>query len=340
MNIFKNFTSDLNKAKAAVNRLTSAPAVTQPPAVIDNPSPTPDTSTQPQPPAQDTSTQQGQALQKKYQDMYDREAKRVQAQQAQNLTNARLNAQQTAALAGYSPDMAERAMFEQTAGAYDANQNIENELAKYGLDVDEKMYKRFLENGYNYNPETGEYTFTPPWEKEAQAQQGSYDYWKKQAEQGNLYAKEYLAYLDSQLGQARIANSETNKENEGYSLATSLKGMSKADIQNITVDDLRKALTSEKAGAEALVALKQAGIPQYSSARTKSKSVVNQVLSAGYKVGDIVIVDGVPIKLTQAPYRSKTGGGKWDYHTRVRANLIGVSLIDGSSVATAVSYIT
>jgi len=77
---------------------------------------------------------------KTMQDMYDREAKNAQARQAQNLNAASLNAQQTAALAGYNPDMASRAMFEQTAGAYNANQNIENELARYGLEVAGKRY--------------------------------------------------------------------------------------------------------------------------------------------------------------------------------------------------------
>jgi hypothetical protein len=74
--------------------------------------------------------------------MFEREAKRADARQTQNLNAARLAAQQQAALAGYDPAMASRAMFERNADAYGANQDIENALAQYGLETEEKGYER------------------------------------------------------------------------------------------------------------------------------------------------------------------------------------------------------
>jgi len=162
-------------------------------------------------------TQSSDDLLKAYKDGFEREQKNAQARQTQNLNAARLNAQQTAALAGYSPDMAQRAMFEQTAGAYKSNQEIENELARLGVDMAEKQHGLYEKAGYDYNPTTGEYTYTPPWMKENIAQEQSYKYWSDLAESGNEYAKQVKSHLDSQLGQGSQAIAETKKDNKAYS---------------------------------------------------------------------------------------------------------------------------
>ena len=330
----------------------------QPPQFLDvtgssQPPPTPPEQTDPSPPPQPQAQTQtsGQDLIKTYKDMYEREAINAQARQAQNINAARLSAQQTAALAGYNPDMAERAMFEQTAGAYKSNQEIENELARFGLDVankkydvskyiDERDYSRNIAAGMDWDPQTKTWSYAPQWEKEAKAQQRDYDYWKQQAEQGNEYAIMVKNYLDSQLGQGNQAAKTTHLENESYNLGLSLANSEDiaTTISGMTDKQLRAALNNSNTKDDVLAAMNKE-YPQFTSGR-QGKAAYDDIMSQNLKAGQIIMLDGVPVKLTQDVSRSKTGGGRFDYHSRIYANIVGTSLLDNTKVSTSVSYIT
>jgi hypothetical protein len=75
----------------------------------------------------------------------EKQTRNAQAQKTQNLNAARLGAQQTAAINGYDPAMASRAMFEQTAGAHQANQNIDDSVADAYFAVAQKKDDQMLE---------------------------------------------------------------------------------------------------------------------------------------------------------------------------------------------------
>jgi len=185
-------------------------------------------------------TQQGQNqnnqnLVKTYQDMFERETQRAQANQARNLAAANLSSQQTAALAGYSPDMAARDAFEKQAGAYQANQNIEDELAKYGVDMMEKQHQLYKDSGYDYNPETGQYTFTSEPEKAYQAYKSNMDFLKTLSEDDPYY-KNAMANLQTQYD-----TTDTSYANKTRQITQTILD-NNGDLSGISATDIKNAL--------------------------------------------------------------------------------------------------
>jgi len=193
-------------------------------------------------------TQQGQNqnnqnLVKTYQDMFERETQRAQARQAQNNAAAQLQAQQTAALAGYNPDMAAHDAFEKQAGAYNANQNIEDELAKYGVDMMEKQHQLYKDSGYDLNPETGQYTFAPDYVKDLDYDAGKRAELEKRAAAGDAYAKLALEKIAAQEWQDQQDMKKGINQMTDQEIGKFLQGASQSELNDFIKENRSSIVT-------------------------------------------------------------------------------------------------
>jgi hypothetical protein len=233
-----------------------------------------------EPPSEQQTPTEEKDLVKVYKDMYERQAKNAQAMKTQNLNAARLNAQQTAALAGYSPDMAQRAMFEQTAGAYKSNQDIENDLARFGLDVadkeydvfkymDERDYKRYLDAGYTYDPKTKQYTLIPKHVKEMEDDSSINNYIEEiLSDTTGKYNEANKQWANNQKRQQQAkysANETAWRTAEAITLASQVLNGTK-DIKGLSDQEIKSILNSELGDSvKAKLMSANSGVPNYTN---------------------------------------------------------------------------
>jgi len=261
---------------------------------------------------------------KSMQDMYDRYSREAKARQAQNLSAARLSAQQQAALGGYSPDMAQRALFEQSAGAYKANNDIEGELARLGMEVQGKKYdiakhndetaysrdqdriNRLQAEGYDQWGEIAErlakgesiadilgyvpLTKTPDYEKSHEYETAQDEYYANLLKENpdDAYAKRY-----TQSRQAEQNAADTAAQNEAYADAQAIID---GNIGDMPISRIMNALKSTL-GEQVRNAL-------------SNNTVGNGADLAKHKKDDVIMFKGKPVRLTSNPtWKSEARGG-------------------------------
>jgi hypothetical protein len=260
--------------------------------------------------------------------MYDREAQNARAQQTRNLNAARLNAQQQSALGGYDPAMASRAMFEQTAGAHEANQGIENALAQYGLQSAEKqqalskeMIDMLRNSGYDEQADqvlrnfagnaVGDWTRTPEYERAYETAKSENEFLNNLRNQGGGFGSDYAEkQLQATSAQQTMDDVSLNNAN-AKSLAASVASGSK-EFSKLTPNEKRGVLADGDYG-DAI----KAKLPNFTNGATH-----REIPTAG----DLVMINGNPVELTSVAF-----SGKYIY-------LTGKNILTGEQIKGADTY--